>query len=169
MLKLGTRIWLVALLTMALAPVLLAQDQQPGRRGRGRGMRSPLELPAAITLDDAQKSKLEELKTKYADKLKAATDKAKLTEEQTTAQRDAFRKARQEGKQGDELQKAVQSAVSLTDDQKKGREELASLTRDIREAINGFLTDEQKTKLRELRQQRGRRGQGGNRPASGSA
>lgn len=129
-------------------------------------MRDPFQLPESLNVTDEQKSKLAELKKKYEDKLKAAGDKAKLTEEQTAKQREAFGKLRDSGKSFAEMREAVAKELNLTDDQKKGREELTALTADIAKDIDGLLTEEQKTKLKELREQRGRRpgGEPGKRP-----
>lgn len=162
------KLCVAGLLALTLAPAAFAQQGGPGGGGRGQGgrggfgFRSPTQLPRELELTDDQKAKLADIEKKYADKLKAAQDKAKLTEAQTSAQREAFGKAREEGKQGDEARAAVEAALNLTDDQKKGREELAALTKEITTEVEGLLTDEQKAKLKELREtRRGPGGQGG--------
>lgn len=153
-----------AVTLLILASHTFAQEQQP--RGRGRGMRSPTQLPSEITLTDEQKAKIADIEKKYADKLKAATEKSALTEEQRGKQREAFQKVRQDGLQGEAAQKAIAEALGLTDDQKKGREELTALTAEITKEVEGVLTDEQKAKLKEIREQRGRRGRGTQRPST---
>lgn len=159
------KLCVAGLAMLVLAPV--AFGQQPGQGGRGRGgMRSPTQLPREIELSDEQKTKLADIEKKFADKLKAAQDKAKLTEDQTKAQREAFAKAREEGKQGEAAREAVTAALKLTDDQKKGREELTALNKEITTEVEGILTDAQKTKLKELREQRGQRGGRPARPAN---
>lgn len=148
----------VAVLVML---VLVSSSFGQRQRGQGgpRGQRNPFQLPRQIELNDEQKTKIADLQKKFEEKLKAAQEKAKLTDDQNKARREAMQKARQDGKQGEELRKAVQEAVTLTDDQKKGQEELTAITKEITTAIEGVLTDEQKAKLKELREQRpGRRG-----------
>jgi Spy/CpxP family protein refolding chaperone len=146
----------IALLAVLIVtPAAMAQ-----RQGRGnRGQRDAFALPRQIELTDDQKAKVAEIKKKYEEKYKAAQEKSKLTEEQTTKQREAFRKAREEKKTGEDARKAVEEALGLSDDQKKGREEMASLRKEITTAIEGVLTDEQKAKLKELRENGNRRRQ----------
>jgi Spy/CpxP family protein refolding chaperone len=141
-----------AFAAIVLAPLTAsAQEEGQGRRGRGqRGQggqgfqRSPLQLPRSVELTDEQKTKMEELKKKYEEKLTAAQEKARPTDEQRTALREAFGKAREEGKSGEELRKAAEGAVTWTEDQKKAREELTALTKEVTEAVNGVLTVELK-------------------------
>jgi Spy/CpxP family protein refolding chaperone len=148
------------------AAVMLVSNlsaQEKGKRPQGGfGQRDQFQLPESVGVTDEQKTKLADLKKKYEDKLKAAGDKAKLTEEQTAKQREAFGKLRDSGKSFAEMRDAVAKELNLTDDQKKGREELAALTTEIAKEIDGLLTDEQKTKLKEARERRG--GNQGKRP-----
>ncbi len=116
-------------------------------------------------MTDEQKTKLAEIEKKYGEKVKAAQEKSRPTDEQQTALRDAFRKAREEGKTGDDLRKVADEAVTWTEEQKKAREEMTGLTKEITEAINGLLTDEQKKALEESRARRGNRGGRGRAPA----
>jgi hypothetical protein len=172
MLKIFRALSVVALAGLVLAPAVFAQQPGQGQEGRGRRgqgfQRSPFTLPRQIELSEEQKTKLADIEKKFSEKWKAAQDKAQLTEEQRRARREASQKARQEGKQGEELRAAVNAAVSLTDDQKKGQEEATALRKEIGEAVQGILTDEQKARLKELREQRGRRG-GGDRPQRNAA
>jgi Spy/CpxP family protein refolding chaperone len=159
---------LAGLAAVMLVANLSAQEQgkrpQRGGPGGGFGQRDLFQLPESLGITDEQKSKLAELKKKYEDKLKAAGDKAKLTEEQTAKQREAFGKLRDSGKSFAEMREAVAKELNLTDDQKKGREELAAITADITKDIEGLLTDEQKSKLKEARERRGPGGNQGKRP-----
>jgi|GEM_PF-5625381 len=151
---------LAALAALLLVSNLSAQEGKRPQRGPGGfGMRSPTQLPESLNVTDDQKARLADIEKKYADKLKAAGEKAKLTEEQTAKQREAFGKLRDSGKSFAEMREAVAKELNLTDDQKKGREELAALTAEISKEVEALLTDEQKTKLKELRARRG-----GNRP-----
>jgi Spy/CpxP family protein refolding chaperone len=155
-------------LTVLLAVPVLAQERQPGQRGRGaRGaQQTPFALPRGLEVTDEQKAKIAEIEKKYADKWKDATEKAKLTDEQTAARREAFTKARADNLQGEDLQKAIADAVTLTDDQKKGQEAMTALRAEVAKEIEALLTDEQKAKLKELQEQRGRRGTRGARPTT---
>lgn len=157
---------LAGLAAVMLVANLSAQEQgkRPQRGAGGFGQRDPFQLPESLGVTDDQKAKLADLKKKYEDKLKAAADKAKLTEEQTAKQREAFGKLRDSGKSFAEMREAVAKELNLTDDQKKGREELTALTAEIAKEIDGLLTDEQKTKLKEARERRGAGGNQGKRP-----
>lgn len=166
----------VAFAGLALVVVVsTVTAQQPGGRQRGQGgpgggnfFRSPTQLPRELELSDDQKAKIADIEKKYADKVKAAQDKSKLTEEQQKKQGDAFAKARESGKSFAEIREEVAKELNLTDDQKKGREELTALTAEITKEVEAVLTDDQKAKLKEIRSQRGGQGRrpGGDRKKS---
>jgi hypothetical protein len=153
----------LAIVSVLLANFASAQEENKkkgrGQRGqnRGAGARDPFALPRSITLSDEQKKKIDDLKKQHEPALQAAVKKSQLTQEQQTAQRDARRKAREDGKQGREAQEAVDAALNLTAEQKEGRAELRKISGEIREAINGILTDDQKAQLREGRGNRKRK------------
>ncbi|QDU27006.1 LTXXQ motif protein [Anatilimnocola aggregata] len=148
---------------LALVSSLSAQEGRPQRGPGGPGgFRNPTELPRGLEATDEQKAKLADIQKKFADKVKAAQDKAKLTEEQQGKMRDVFTKAREANTPRQEMQAFMAKELGLTDDQKKGREELTALTAEITKEVEGVLTDEQKTKLKESRSQRG--GERGKRP-----
>ena len=161
-----------ALAVLVLAPAAYAQrpgGQRPGQGGPGgrQGFqRSPTQLPRSIELSDDQKAKLAEIEEKYADKLKAATEKSALTEDQQTAMREAFAKARENNTPREEMREVMEKAVTLTDDQKKGREEMTALRAEITKAVEEILTDEQKEQLKAARERGRGQGQrpGGDRP-----
>lgn len=150
----------VSAAVLALVADVSAQENK-GRRPGGFGQRDQFQLPESLGVTDDQKAKLADLKKKYEDKLKAAGEKAKLTDEQTAKQREAFSKFRGSGKSFAEMQEEIAKELNLTDEQKKGREELAALRAEITKDIEGVLTEEQKKKLAELRTNRG---PGGKRP-----
>ncbi len=149
---------LSGLAVVALVASLSAQETKRPQRGQGGpgAFRNPTQLPESLKVTDEQKAKLAEIDKKFADKVKASTEKAKLTEEQTGKMRDVFAKAREAGKSREEMQAFIASELKFTDDQKKGREELTALTTEITKEVEGVLTDEQKTKLKELRAAGGR-------------
>lgn len=146
---------LASFTVLALVADVSAQENKRPQRGQGGFQRDQFQLPDTLGVTDDQKAKLAELKKKYEDKLKAATDKSKLTDEQTTKQREAFTKLRGSGKSFAEMQEEVAKELNLTDEQKKGREELTALRAEITKDIEGVLTEEQKKKLAELRANRG--------------
>lgn len=160
---------LTALAVVTLVSTLSAQAPGQGRRPGGPGgigMRSPTQLPDSLGLSDEQKAKIAEIEKKHADKVKAVSEKAKLTEEQQGKMRDVFTKFRESGKDRSEMQAFIAAELKLTDEQKKGREEQTALFAEITKEVEAVLTAEQKTKLTELRAQRGRRpgGEAGKRP-----
>lgn len=158
---------LAGLAAVMLVGNLSAQEKgQRPQRGPGGpggfGARDPFQLPESLGVTDDQKAKLADLKKKYEDKLKAASDKAKLTEEQQGKMRDVFTKFRESGKERSEFAAYMAEELKLTDDQKKGRAEQTALVAEIAKEVEGLLTDEQKTKLKEARERRG--GPQGKRP-----
>jgi len=150
---------LAALVAVTLVSTLSAQNQnrRPGGAAGGFGMRSPTQLPDSLGLSDEQKAKVADIEKKYADKVKAVGEKAKLTEEQQGKMRDVFTKFRESGKDRAEMQAFIAEELKLTDAQKKGREEQTALFAEITKEVEAVLTAEQKTKLAELRTQRGGR------------
>jgi Spy/CpxP family protein refolding chaperone len=137
----------LGLAALVIAP-LFAQDAQKGKgKGNRPGARDAFALPRSITLSDDQKSKLEDIKKKYEGKLAEIRKKGELTKEQQDARAKAMEEAKSAGKKGRELFQAAQGAVNLTDDQKKAQADLASVSKEIQDAIKGILTDEQKAAL----------------------
>jgi Spy/CpxP family protein refolding chaperone len=150
---------LATLAAVTLVSTLSAQQPGQGRRpGGAGGMRSPTQLPDSLGLSDEQKAKVADIEKKYADKVKAVGEKAKLTEEQQGKMRDVFTKFRESGKERSEMEAFIAAELKLTDEQKKGREEQTKLFAEISKEVEAVLTAEQKTKLAELRAQRGRPG-----------
>ena len=154
----------VSFAVLALVADVSAQEnkgRRPGGPG-GFGQRDPLQLPESLGVTDDQKAKLGELKKKYEDKLKTVNEKAKLTEEQQGKMRDVFSKFRESGKDRSEFNAFLATELKLSDDQKKAREEQTALIAEVAKEVEGLLTEEQKTKLKELRSNRG--GPNGKRP-----
>ncbi len=135
-----------------LVAVSLASAAEEGKKGRrGPGQFDPFRLPSSIELTAEQKAKLDDIKKEFGEAFAAAQKKAALTDDQRRAGREAATKAREEGKSGEDIRKAMQDAQKLTDDQKKGRTELMETAQKIREKIGGILTDDQKAKLKSLK------------------
>ncbi|HVV99862.1 MAG TPA: hypothetical protein VHB77_05960 [Planctomycetaceae bacterium] len=111
-------------------------------------------LPAAITLTDEQRTKLDEVKKEYSPKVSELLDKKNgiLTADQKKARAEAVKAAKAEGKKGKDLMAAGEEAMKLSDDQKEQMaavdKDLKALNKEIRGKITEFLTDEQKAALK---------------------
>lgn len=111
-------------------------------------------LPKEIELTTEQKAKLEELKKELTPKLDEAQKKldSLFTDDQKKARLDAFTKARAEGKKAKDLKAAYESAVTLTDEQKKqvaaAQKEVDALVKSAREKMVSLLNEEQKSKIK---------------------
>jgi Spy/CpxP family protein refolding chaperone len=140
----------MAIVGVVLANIASAQDEK--KKGRGQrnagGAMDPFRLPRSITLSDEQKKQLDDLKKEYEPKRAAASKKAELTSEQRNAARQAA-----EGKRGKEAREAFDAAANLTAEQKEARAELRKINGEIRQKIEGFLTDDQKKALQDRRKQ----------------
>jgi Spy/CpxP family protein refolding chaperone len=106
-----------------------------------------------MTLTDAQKAKLDELKKEFGPKLMEAMKKMpELTAEQKKAQAEALKAAQEAGKKGRELMEARNAAVTLTDQQKaqqaEARKAMASLEKELREKVTAVLTPEQQEQFK---------------------
>lgn len=112
-----------------------------------------------------QQAKVDELRKKYAPKLRKAQRKVfgVYTAEQRRARREALQAARKAGKRGRELQRAAEAAVKLIDEQKKqlaaARKERDELVQNIQHELRGLLTAEQQKQVRR-RKRNPRRKQG---------
>lgn len=108
-----------------------------------------------IEFSKEQQAKVDELRKAHLPKLVDIQKKwnGVITQEQVKARNEAFQKAKDAGKQGRELQEAVEAALKLTDEQKKQQaaigEERNKLFAEIRTQLTALLTDEQKAKLRQ--------------------
>jgi acetyl esterase len=140
-----------ALFIMSCGP-LLGQEQ----RQRPDPLQRFFTLPG-ITFSKEQQAKVKELRKEFSTKLLDNQRKwnAVITEEQQRLRREAFQKARDAGKKGQELRDAVNAAVKLTDEQKKQRarlqEERNQLLGQIRTRLIALLTDEQRARIRQPR------------------
>jgi Spy/CpxP family protein refolding chaperone len=140
---------------------LLAADG-PGPEGN-RPPRPPRMDPIGmmlrgITLTDAQKPQVEELKKEYGPKYKEAFGKLDdiLTDEQKKARKAAVKEAKEAGKEPWDVHKAGRDAVQLTDEQKKKMAEnwqknakaRQALDKEVREKLLKVLTPEQAKQLK---------------------
>jgi len=149
---------LSAVLPLVIASTVLSQEtsRQAARRTQ---QRQPAAFRQVFTLRGVeftpeQQARIEELRKKYSPQMSEIQGKRDgiLTDEQRQAQREAFRVAREAGKQGAALRSAVDAAVKLTDEQKatlaKLQKERAGLLAEIQKELRALLTDEQRKQLR---------------------
>ena len=148
------RFAVLALAVLVVSPLWAAEDGKKKKDNDSKAVARSFELPAAITLTDEQKGKLEEVKKEFEPKVKEVVKKQNeiLTAEQRKARADAAKTAKAAGKKGKELQAELTAAMNLTEEQKKKQEEvgkeLKDLNAQIREKISTFLTDDQKAQLK---------------------
>jgi hypothetical protein len=108
-----------------------------------------------IEFSQEQQAKVEAIRKEFLPKLTENQRKwaGVITAEQVRARQEAFQKARDAGKEGQELRDAVEAAVKLTAEQKKQQatllEERNKLVSGIRDQLTALLTDEQRAKLRQ--------------------
>ena len=106
-----------------------------------------------LTLTDAQKASLADVKKEYGPKLVAAIKKMDVkTPEQKKAGAEAAKEAKAAGKKGKEVAQAVAAAVTLTDAQKTqladAKKAKGALEKDLRKKVLAALTPEQKQELK---------------------
>lgn len=107
--------------TLVLTVASTVLSQEPKKRGAERDQQQPMPFQQVFTLRgvdfaQAQQAQVEELRNKYTPQLIEIQKKFGeiLTDEQRQAQREAFRAAREAGKQDAELRKAVEAALKPT-------------------------------------------------------
>jgi len=146
-------------LTLAIASTVLSQE--PKQRYQPQAAFDQVFTLRGIEFSPTQQAQVEELRKKYTPQLIEIQKKYGeiRTEEQRQAQREAFRAAREAGKQDAELRKAVDAAVKLTDEQKEQQAKLqlerGTLFAKIQEELRTLLTDEQRKQLRPQPETRG--------------
>ncbi|MBC8875366.1 MAG: alpha/beta hydrolase fold domain-containing protein [Planctomycetes bacterium] len=107
-----------------------------------------------VEFSEDQRAKVDEISNKYVPKLAEIQKKQQsiFTEEQMQARREAYRAAREAGKEGRALQEAARAAIKLTEEQQKQlaaiQEERAELTTQIQNELRALLTRDQRTQLR---------------------
>jgi acetyl esterase/lipase len=146
-------------LTLAIASTVLSQE--PKQRSQPQAAFDQIFTLRGIEFSPSQQAQVDELRKKYTPQLIEVQKKYGeiLTDEQRQAQREAFRAAREAGKQDAELRKALDAAVKLTDEQKeqqaKLQQERGTLFAKIQEELRALLTDEQRKQLRPQPETRG--------------
>lgn len=167
------RIMLALAVALSIAIPLSAQEKKAakGKRAKLSPMARVLlrmdkfhTALEGLDLTAEQKEKLgkmirEELAPKLGDAIGKFRDI--LTEEQRTTVGESFRKAREAGKEGNDLILAIESSLTLTDEEKqktdKVRQELAQFHREMAKKVMGILTPEQKGKMKKKMAPQGRK------------
>jgi Spy/CpxP family protein refolding chaperone len=114
-------------------------------------------IVAGLTLTDAQKTSLADVKKTYGPKLVAALKKLDVqTPEQKKAAAKAVKDAKAAGKTGKEVHQAVAAAVNLTDAQKTqladAKKSVGALEKELRHKVMAVLTPEQKEQVKKAHQ-----------------
>jgi len=148
-----SRNFLVAMLVLALAAPLAAEDKAKKKKPKRKRTPSVVRVPKGIELSGEQKEKLASINKEFAPKVAELRKKQSsvVSKEQLKARRDAVAAAKKAGKKGKELRAAGAAALKLTAEQKTQQAELAKAFGAIRKAAQekfaSILTDEQKAKL----------------------
>ncbi len=126
-------------LAIVIAMPLVAQEKKARKERKkpdpAAGILKKLEK---AELSEEQVAKIKTLAAATAEKTKAARAKAALTDEQKAA----IKKAREEGKKGEELRKVV----TLNEEQKAAMKEAREIQAAMMKEVLGLLTAEQKEK-----------------------
>lgn len=148
---------LAVAVAIALPSLAFAQKTEKGEKKK-KGDGAPTAVSqlkkqiGALDLNEEQKKKIHDIIAEYSPKLAEAQKAASetLTPEQRKARQEASAKAKADGLKGKAAQEAVAKAVNLTGDQKEKAEKAEAHLREIvgnlRKAVGGVLTEEQKTK-----------------------
>lgn len=154
MLKATKTLMTLALILACVASVDAADKKKKKGKKGARVRIQALQLPDSIDLSAEQKEKVAALKKEYTPKFTALFKKNReiLTEDQAKARQKAVKEAREAGKKGKEAREAVNSALDLSDEQKKQMKELSgeirSLNGEVRGKLMKVLTEEQRAKVK---------------------
>jgi Spy/CpxP family protein refolding chaperone len=138
----------LVLLTVALLlalPLCAAEGgkKKGGKKGQGKDQIVQLkEKLEKANLTDEQKTKVKEVFAKFEGKIAEA--RKSVPPEVQKAMGEARKKAADEGKKGKELEEAVRSAVTLTEEQKAAFAKLQELQRGMQKELASILTQEQR-------------------------
>jgi Spy/CpxP family protein refolding chaperone len=147
-------------------------DSSPPKRAPGAGMGGPLELLRGLNLSTEQKAKFGQIMKEFGPKFKEASEKMSsvYTDEQKAAIKEAVQKARDDGKNFQEIRKVVENAVKLTPEQQTkfddAKKDIESVQKDLREKMMDILTPEQKEQVE--KKLKDRAAEGGKKPADSS-
>ncbi len=144
--SLAKTLTLLALVVLVAAPLSAADEKKKKKGKRGSLAENTIKRYEKAELTDEQIAKIKALAAEVGPKLADLRGKAKLSKEQTTARREAMKKAKEDGKKGKEIRAAADAAASLTDEQKATMKEVAKINGEYNKSVMGLLTAEQKQK-----------------------
>jgi glucose/arabinose dehydrogenase len=121
--------------------------KQGEKKPKSNNVAGPFQMPKGIKLSPDQSARLASVQEKYSAKLKSAQQAAKLTKDQAAKRKSALAKAQADGHKGKKAQALADDAIGLSAEQRKAREDLAAVRKEIEKAKRSILTDEQKASL----------------------
>jgi len=124
---------------------LIAEEkaEKKAAKGKAAGPVAAIEKQiASLELGPDQKEKVDKILGDYKAKF-AQNKSAALTAEQKKAQKDAQEKAKADGKKGKEARAEVETALKLTDEQKKARAANQELQASLKKELSAVLNAEQ--------------------------
>lgn len=144
-------------LTFALAACIVSPlaageektEKKAKKKGQARRTVQVLRVPKTVELTDEQKTQVAAINKEFAPKLMEVQKKLRgiLTDEQRKAQAAANKSIRESKLKGKERAKALDEALSLTDEQKKQmadvRAEMSAVRKAANEKFFAILTPEQ--------------------------
>ena len=143
----------LALLTIVASPVFAQGAKKPAAPKNTVAYYKTIDKTLQpVSLTDDEQTKLDALKKDYEKKFEDAYAKTNVrTPEQKKAAADASKAAKDAGKTRQEITKAGNAAVTLTDEQKAQRKEankaLRTLQKEFKDKVLALLTDDQKKGL----------------------
>jgi len=148
------RFVLALVLAMLIAtPLMAAKHEKKKKEGPGPAAQQIDNMTKTLTLTDAQKAKLEDLKKEYNPKFVDAAKKGPvLTGDQQKCCMDAEKAAKDAGKKGKDVKAAGEAAVTLTDAQKAqkadAQQAAKDLNKELRAKVMDVLTPEQQDQVK---------------------
>lgn len=156
--RLAVRCLSMLVIVALLASVSQAQEAKKEKgKGRKQNIKALFQPPKGVELTAEQQTKVAELAKQFESRVVEAQKKAALTKDQRTARKAALEKAKADGQKGKQANAAADAAISLTEEQKQGQQEMKSLKKEIQIAILGVLTDEQKAAAQAGKKKKGKK------------
>ena len=150
----------VALLALVAVPAAAA-DKKKEKKPAGPAIPGPvkqqLSLLKNIELTELQKQQVKDIETKYTSvflELQSKLENVQSADERK-ARNEAAQKAKTEGKKGKDLKAAVDAAAPISDAEKAAmkaaQEEMKAVSKEMKDALLGVLTEDQRAKLNEAK------------------
>jgi Spy/CpxP family protein refolding chaperone len=161
------RVVLILAVALLMALPVLAQEKKKREGKRGGPGFDPLAMMLRdLNLSDEQKAKVEDVKKEFGPKLAEVRKKMDgvFTEENKKDRAEAEKAAKDAGKSPREVAAAARDAVKLTDEQKtklaEVRKTMEEVNKDMREKVMSILTPEQKEQVEKRIAEMKKRGEG---------